>query len=110
MWMQELDDSYERNHIWAHELYGVNELERPPSEYVKEHFMWGFMKDPFGVRQRHEIGLDHVMWESDFPHSATDWPHSQTVIEKNFGGVPEDEKQQMLVGNAARFFGLDAEA
>ena len=109
MWLQELDDSYERNHIWAHELYGVKKLDRPPSDYVKEHFMWGFMKDPFGVRHRHEIGLDHVMWESDFPHSATDWPHSQQVIEKNFVGVPDDERQQMLVGNAARFFRLDAE-
>jgi predicted TIM-barrel fold metal-dependent hydrolase len=109
MWLQELDDSYERNHIWAYELYGVKKLDRMPSEIVKEHFMWGFMKDPFGVSQRHHVGLDHVMWEADFPHSATDWPHSQDTIKKNFVGVPEDEQRQMLVGNAARFFKLDAE-
>jgi predicted TIM-barrel fold metal-dependent hydrolase len=109
MWLQELDDSYERNHIWAYELYGVKKLDRMPSEYVKDHFMWGFMKDPFGVRQRHEIGLDRIMWEADFPHSATDWPHSQDTIAKNFVGVPYDERHQMLVGNAARFFHLDAE-
>jgi len=109
MWMQELDDSYDRNHIWAEELYGLKPLQRPPSEYVREHFMWGFMKDPYGVRNRHEIGIDHVMWESDFPHSATDWPNSRQTIEKNFVGVPENERHQMLVGNAVRFFGLDGE-
>jgi predicted TIM-barrel fold metal-dependent hydrolase len=49
------------------------------------------------------------MWESDFPHSATDWPNSRQTIEKNFAGVPEDERHQMLVGNAVRFFGLDGE-
>jgi hypothetical protein len=49
------------------------------------------------------------MWESDFPHSPTDWPHSQNTIEKNFAGVPADERALMLAGNAVNFFHLDAD-
>ena len=49
MWLQEVADSYAR-HKWAHELYGLPKLQRLPSEYIKEHFMWGFINDPCGVR------------------------------------------------------------
>jgi hypothetical protein len=29
------------------------------------------------------------------------------IIQKNFVGVPEDEKQMMLAGNIVRYFNLD---
>jgi predicted TIM-barrel fold metal-dependent hydrolase len=106
MWLQEVDETYARSNR-VHQLYGLPALERLPSEYIKDHFMWGFMKDPFGVRQRHEIGVERVMWETDFPHVGTDWPHSQNTIDKNFVDVPENERHQMLVGNAVKFFHLD---
>ena len=49
------------------------------------------------------------MWSTDFPHSKTDWPHSQDTINKSFEGVPEDERREMLAGNAIKFFHLDEE-
>jgi hypothetical protein len=48
------------------------------------------------------------MWSTDFPHDPSDWPNSQATIERNFVGVPEDEKYLALAGNAIRFFKLDA--
>ena len=56
---------------------------------------------------RYEIGVDKVMWGNDFPHSAGDWPNSKRVIDDIFSGVPEDEKQKMLVDNAVNFFHLN---
>ncbi len=81
-----------------------------PSEYVREHFYWGFMKNPVGVRMRHEIGVNRMMWANDFPHAESDWPESQQAIEVTFAGVPEDERAQMLSGNVCDFFHLDPEA
>lgn len=109
MWLQEADDAFERHFYWAEELYGMQRLQGLPSEYVKRHVMWGFMKDPYGVSQRHAVGVEQIMWESDFPHSPTDWPYSLKTIEKNFAGVPADERQLMLTGNAVRFFHLDGD-
>jgi predicted TIM-barrel fold metal-dependent hydrolase len=106
-WLEHADDAYERYHPWANEVFGLPALQRLPSEYVKEHFLWGVMFNPFGVRNRYEIGVDKIMWESDFPHPGTDWPHSQRTIERNFAGVPEDERYQMLAGNAVKFFHLE---
>jgi predicted TIM-barrel fold metal-dependent hydrolase len=60
-----------------------------------------------GSRARHEMGVDKVMWASDFPHLESDWPNSRRVIEENFAGVPENDKWKMIVGNALKYFRLD---
>ncbi len=107
-WLEQADNIYRRNHRWAMELLDVKALKDLPSEYIKEHCYWGFQYNPIGVKLRHEIGVEHVMWSSDFPHTESDWPHSLDTIEKSFAGVPADEKYKMIAGNAAKYFRLDA--
>ena len=106
-WLEQADSIYERNHKWAVELLGLKPLARLPSEYVREYCYWGFQYNPVGVKMRHLIGVDHVMWSSDFPHTETDWPNSRRTIEHSFKDVPEHEKHQMLAKNAVEFFHLD---
>ncbi len=107
-WMDQLDNEYGRQRFWAERVLGLPQLPRLPSEYVREHCYWGFNRNPVGVRiARHEVGIDRVMWASDFPHLESDWPNSRRVIEENFAGVPEEEKYKMIVGNAIRFFHLE---
>jgi predicted TIM-barrel fold metal-dependent hydrolase len=105
----QIDDHYERYRYLANGLYGLDFLERLPSEYLKGHNLWGFLSDPIGVKHRHDsVGPERLIWGSDFAHAASDWPNSRKVLEKDFAGVPEDEKHLMLAGNAIRFFHLDA--
>jgi predicted TIM-barrel fold metal-dependent hydrolase len=59
------------------------------------------------LRLRYDVGIDRIMWGSDFPHSAGDWPNSRRVIEEMFSGVPEDEKTKILVSNVVDYFHLD---
>src|SRR4030095_14544834 len=75
--LETLDDQYDRHIHWSSSLLGVRKLDRRPSEYVREHFSWGFMYNPIGVRLRHEIGVSQMMWGSDFPHAESNWPESQ---------------------------------
>jgi predicted TIM-barrel fold metal-dependent hydrolase len=104
--LQAADVRYDRHHRWAERLLGFKPLKRPPSEYMREHFLWGFQFDRVGVELRHKIGVDRLMWGSDFPHQESDWPESMKIIERNFAGVPEDEKYKMVCGNAIEFFHL----
>jgi predicted TIM-barrel fold metal-dependent hydrolase len=104
----QMDDHYERYKYLANGLYGLDWLERLPSDYIKAHCVWGFLSDPVGVQDRAAAGTQNVMWGSDFAHAASDWPNSKRVIENNFAGVPEDEKRMMVAGNAIRYFHLDA--
>lgn len=100
------DDIYERSKYWGEREYGLKPLRRRPSEYIREHCWWGFVKDRFGVRVRHDVGVDRAMWASDFPHSAGDWPHSIEVIDEMFAGVPAEERTKMTAGNAVEYFHL----
>ena len=102
-----LDDQYERHMPWADRMGLMKSLDRMPSEYVREHFSWGFMRNSFGVRSRHEIGVENMFWSTDFPHAESDWPESQAGIDEDFVNVPEDEVQQMLSGNVIKYFSLD---
>jgi predicted TIM-barrel fold metal-dependent hydrolase len=104
--LQAADVRYDRHHRWAERLLGFKPLKRAPSEYMREHFLWGFQFDPVGVELRHKIGVDRLMWGSDFPHQESDWPESMKIIERNFAGVPENEKYKMICGNAIEFFHL----
>ena len=56
---------------------------------------------------RHHLGVDRVIWASDFPHQESNWPESMQVVEKNFAGVPEDQTFKMVCGNVVAFFHLE---
>ena len=103
------DERYDRHITWAKELLGFEDLPNGhPSEYISRHVLWGFQRDPAGVELRHWMGVDNLVWGSDFPHQESEYPHSMKVIEQNFKGVPEDEKYKMSCGNALQFFHLSA--
>ena len=104
--LEQADIMYKRHRYYHERLQGLKPLSRLPSEYIREHCLWGFMDDPVGVQLRHHIGVTQVMWSTDFPHDPSDWPRSQDTIAREFAGVPEDEKQLILAGNAIRFFRL----
>jgi uncharacterized protein len=104
--LQAADVRYDRHVRWAERLLGFKPLRRLPSEYIREHCLWGFQFDRVGVELRHKINVDGLIWGSDFPHQESDWPESMNIIERNFAGVPEPEKYKMVCGNAIEFFHL----
>ena len=104
--LQGADVRYDRHHRWAERLLGFKPLKRPPSEYIREYCYWGFQYDRVGVELREKINVDRLMWGSDFPHQESDWPDSLKIIDKNFAGVPEEDKHKMICGNAMEFFRL----
>ena len=54
----------------------------------------------------HEIGLDNIMWESDFPHSTSTFPESRQFVDRCLKGVPDAERKQLCYGNAMRTYSL----
>jgi len=59
------------------------------------------------VELRHQIGLDQIMWGSDYPHPEGTWPTTEKQIFDAFHDLPETEIAAMLGENAIRFFGFD---
>jgi uncharacterized protein len=79
---------------------------RLPSSVVEAHISFTYITDHTAVRNRHAIGVDRLMWSSDYPHSGSDWPHSVPVIHAAFADVPADERDLILAGNARRLYGF----
>jgi predicted TIM-barrel fold metal-dependent hydrolase len=104
---EQIDHEYSINRFWAERHLGLPKLTRRPSEYLKEHAHWGFFEDHVGVKLRHEIGVNRMMWSTDFPHVVTRWPKSIEMFQSQTAGVPDDERWQMAAGNAIKFFRLD---
>ncbi len=75
-----------------------------PSQLFKRqcHIVGWF--DKSGMQTRGHSGLDSLLWSTNFPQSTSTWPESRKAIERSFEGVPEKERKQVLVDNAARLY------
>ena len=98
---EQIDNNYQRLDPVSH--FG---LEMLPSEYIERHFHFGFMTDTHGVHNRHAVGVERILWSNDYPHISADWPNSWRTIQAAFSGVPSDERNLILTGNAQRLWGF----
>jgi predicted TIM-barrel fold metal-dependent hydrolase len=62
--------------------------------------------DPYAIRNRDLVGVEQMMWSNDLFHAVNEWPHDWAEIERDFAGVPSDEKELILAGNAVRAYRL----
>jgi predicted TIM-barrel fold metal-dependent hydrolase len=85
----------------------ATKLTLKPSEYFRRQLFATFIDDTFGLSHRDEIGVENLLWSSDFPHSATFWPHSREKIAQDFRGISEEHKRKILYENAAKLYGFE---
>ena len=95
-------DTMKNRHGWDH-YEMITEL---PSHYWRQNMLATFEEDTYGVSQRHRLGVDNLMWATDYPHPDSTWPNSQKVLETHFPDVPKEESRAMIGGTAARFYRL----
>ena len=105
--LSQLDETYERHRDYAYNLWGLEPPGQQLSVYFRQRCLWGFMKDPLGVRLRDMIGVDSLIWGSDFAHGQGYWPESRKAIAETMGDVPESERRSMLLENVIKYFHLD---
>jgi predicted TIM-barrel fold metal-dependent hydrolase len=108
LFLQQLDRQYGRGYHWAMRDLGLTPLDRPPSEYIGEHCYWGFFDDPVGIRMLDVIGVDRVMWSTDFPHIECAWPESLKLLNDTVKGLSAEDQWKITAGNAIDYFNLDA--
>jgi predicted TIM-barrel fold metal-dependent hydrolase len=82
-------------------------LTKQPSEYFAEHCYVGSFFTDGDIRQRHEIGVDRLMWGADYPHHEGTNQHTMLALRRNFAGLPDEEIRMMLGGTAAEVYGFD---
>lgn len=94
------DHEWERRQLWRHGL------DKRPSELIRQQVYVNFWYEQAGIELRHHVGVDNIMWESDYPHIASTYPDSWKFVERSLQGVPEDERKKMLYRNAQLLYRL----
>jgi predicted TIM-barrel fold metal-dependent hydrolase len=96
------------DHQFERQRINTEGYDLKPSELFQRqcHLVGWF--DATGIKTRHHIGLDNILWSTNFPQTTSTWPESRKAIERCFDGVPESERRQMLADNAARLYKLAA--
>ena len=98
---------YYLDHIWEkHRYWTKSELPERPSTYFRRQVYATFMEDPVGLREREFIGVDNILWSSDYPHSETTWPNSLELTTKWTSDFPEQDRRKILYQNAERLYQL----
>ena len=100
--LEQMDDRYWRNRSW-----GNIPITQPPSYYWYRNLSATYITDRNGIANRHAVGVDNMMWSTDYPHHGNDWPYSRKSINDSMADVPADERYKIVAGNAVRIFGLD---
>jgi len=103
--LSRVDRTYEMHRAWTLQDFGS----RLPSEVFREHFLTCFISDPVGIALRHEIGIDNIAWEADYPHSDSMWPNAPEELGLEFAkyAVSTDDARKMTHENAMRWFSFD---
>src|SRR6266850_2088982 len=84
-----MDYTYRERHGEA--IYRVKDGMRP-SDFFHRNVVLSFQEDAIGIRLRDAIGVDNMMWGSDYPHSESTFPRSREILKAILAGVPDDEQ------------------
>ena len=81
-------------------------LKMKPSDYWRRQCKGTFQFDRIGTKLIEDMGVETLMWGSDYPHPDGVWPESEKYIDEQFKHLPEDVTKKMTCENAGRFYGL----
>jgi predicted TIM-barrel fold metal-dependent hydrolase len=100
-WLKFVDDMVTKQ---GYVYPAITEL---PSYYFHRNIRLTFIEEADAVQLlRHRLGVDNLMWSSDYPHPPSSWPNSRAVIAEQFRGVADDERRRIVCDNAASVWGL----
>ena len=81
-------------------------LKMRPSDYWRRQCKATFQFDRIGTKLIDDIGVETLMWGSDYPHPDGVWPQSSRFIAEQFGHLSPDVVHKITCENAAKFYGL----
>ncbi|HZP45042.1 MAG TPA: amidohydrolase family protein [Candidatus Binataceae bacterium] len=95
------------DHQWERQRLAENEgfAERPSAIFRRQCYVTTW-KEKVGLRNRKYIGVDRILWQSEFPRASSTYPETARMIDHNFAEVPQPDRDAILWRNAARLYKL----
>ena len=78
-----------------------------PSHYFRQNIYLTFIDEADAIKHAHDrLGIENIMWSSDYPHPVGSWPNSRATVERIFAGESDEDRDLVCSGNAARVWNL----
>jgi len=81
-------------------------LKMKPSDYWRRQCKATFQYDRIGAKLVEDMGVETLMWGSDYPHGDGVWPESSKYIAEQFGHLSPEAVHKITCENAGKFYGL----
>ena len=81
-------------------------VEHDIRHYWDNHMSASFMVDPLGLKLLDEIGVDNVMWSSDYPHNESTFGYSEKSLKSVVDTVGQDNAVKICSTNIKKFLGV----
>ena len=78
---------------------------KPSELFRRQCYMTGWY-DRAGLQVRSYLGVENILWQSNFPRATSSWPNTRQYIERSFATIPEDERNQILTTNPTTLYHL----
>jgi predicted TIM-barrel fold metal-dependent hydrolase len=102
--LERADDVWETHCGWSNSKLHCPE---PPSTYYYRQVTSCFFKDDVGIELIERVGIDNIVFESDYPHQDSTWPFTREAAALQFGHLDQPSIDKIARGNAIRLLGLD---
>jgi predicted TIM-barrel fold metal-dependent hydrolase len=86
-------------------LYGTP-LTLTPLEYFHRNVFVTYIDEPEAIEAKDLIGVDNLMFSTDYPHTAATWPKSQEVVERDAQHLTAEERRKLVRDNTLKVFGI----
>jgi len=96
--LDQIDENISRFHL--------PKLQMRASDYMRTRVYHGFISDTAADYSIPPIGVDQVLWGSDFPHFRSIGLEAQTALHELLGTLPRQDQEKVVGGNAAQVFNL----
>jgi predicted TIM-barrel fold metal-dependent hydrolase len=98
--MERADHTYSTHHLWTGQEFG----DLMPSDVFRRNFLTCFISDPVGVALRHEIGINNITWEMDYPHSDSTWPNAPEALWEVMSSLSDEDIERITHLNAMDWY------
>jgi predicted TIM-barrel fold metal-dependent hydrolase len=75
-----------------------------PSEYWHRQGYTTFQEEETAGQVAHLVGIDNMMWGSDYPHPDSVWPDSLEIIQKTLGNLEASDRKKIIRDNALNLY------
>ncbi len=92
------DHQFERQrlHLEGYDL-------KPSELFRRQCYMTGWY-DRAGLQVRSYLGVENILWQTNFPRATSTWPNTRQYIQRSFAHIPDDERQQILTKNPTTLY------